>query len=254
MVLRDPDQSRAPIVGIAERYGRGGVGMHSHKRAQIMFAINGALTVRTDSGSWVLPPHRALWVPAGLPHGISVRSAIELRTLFVARCAKGFLPWKDCVVMDAPPLIRELILAMADTPWTYRPNGSEARLGRVLLDRLQGISQQSVHLPEPVDARARRFTAHMYAHVDDRRPLAAICQDVGSSTRTIERLFQQDIGMSVGTWTQQLRLVFALELLAEGKPVGDVAFAVGYANPSSFIAVFRGVFGVTPGRYFQRSG
>ena len=47
-----------------------------------------------------------------------------------------------------------------------------------------------------------------------------------------------------------MRVVFALEMLASGKSVGDVAFNVGYQNPSSFIAVFRRIFAVTPTAYF----
>jgi len=47
-----------------------------------------------------------------------------------------------------------------------------------------------------------------------------------------------------------VRLMRALELLAAGSSVTDVALSVGYASPSAFVARFRQVLGSTPGRYY----
>ena len=33
--------------------------------SQLVYAVHGVLTVHTPDGSWVVPPHRAAWVPAG---------------------------------------------------------------------------------------------------------------------------------------------------------------------------------------------
>ncbi|HID9329325.1 TPA: helix-turn-helix domain-containing protein, partial [Klebsiella pneumoniae] len=38
-------------------------------------------------------------------------------------------------------------------------------------------------------------------------------------------------------------------LLAAGKPVTAIALDLGYDNVSAFIALFRRMFGTTPGRY-----
>ena len=48
-----------------------------------------------------------------------------------------------------------------------------------------------------------------------------------------------------------MRLMLALEIIAAGSSIGDAAFDVGFENPSSFIALFRKQFGVTPARYFR---
>ena len=49
-------------------------------------------------------------------------------------------------------------------------------------------------------------------------------------------------------------MITALELLAHGESVSNVADAVGYETPSSFIAAFRDSFGTTPTAYFQDAG
>jgi AraC-like DNA-binding protein len=250
MKKRNPDAASLPVVGLAERYAAGSVAPHKHARTQLMYAVRGGMTVLTNSGSWVLPPHRALWVPGGLEHGLKVGTSIELRTLYIAPKSKGMPDWQACQVVEVPPLIRELILKVVDFGWDYASHGADARLVQVLLERLLTVRQQPVHLPEPTDDRARRFAAHMYANLTDRRPLAVIAKEIGASLRSLERVFTEDTGVSVGAWVQQMRLVFALEMLADGQRVGDVAFQVGYENPSSFIAVFRRTFGTTPTAYF----
>jgi len=56
--------------------------------------------------------------------------------------------------------------------------------------------------------------------------------------------------MSLARWRQHARLANALERLANGHTVADVADALGYATPSNFIAMFRREFGQSPGKYF----
>jgi AraC-like DNA-binding protein len=77
------------------------------------------------------------------------------------------------------------------------------------------------------------------------------CKAVGASKRTVERLFQEDVGMTFGKWRQQLRLMQALRLLAEGGKVTHVALESGYSTPSAFISMFRKMLGSTPASYFR---
>jgi AraC-like DNA-binding protein len=58
--------------------------------------------------------------------------------------------------------------------------------------------------------------------------------------------------MSFGQWRLQLRLLTALEQLAEGDAVSNVALNVGYTDVSSFIAVFKAALGQTPAKYFRQ--
>jgi AraC-like DNA-binding protein len=85
----------------------------------------------------------------------------------------------------------------------------------------------------------------------DTRTLAQICKRTGASKRTIERLFQQEVGMTLGKWRQQLRLMQALRLLAEGAKVTHAALEAGYSTPSGFISMFKKSLGTTPTAYFM---
>jgi len=67
----------------------------------------------------------------------------------------------------------------------------------------------------------------------------------------MERLFRDQVGMTLGKWRQQLRLMEAMRLLAEGAKVTHAALDAGYSTPSAFIAMFRKALGTTPRAYFR---
>src|SRR5262245_43203985 len=56
---------------------------HAHTWGQLIYAVAGVLTVTTERGSWVVPPHWAVWAPAGVQHGMRFTGAASLRTLYV---------------------------------------------------------------------------------------------------------------------------------------------------------------------------
>ena len=41
---------------------------HSHPEDQLLFASSGVMTLSTKQGVWVVPPLRAVWIPADTPH------------------------------------------------------------------------------------------------------------------------------------------------------------------------------------------
>ena len=91
----------------------------------------------------------------------------------------------------------------------------------------------------------------LMADPSDSRTLAQLCKAGGASKRTVERLFQEDAGTTFGKWRQQLRLMQAMRLLAEGAKVTHAALEAGYSTPSAFISMFRKALGTTPTQYFR---
>jgi AraC-like DNA-binding protein len=246
----------APMVaqtcGLALTQEPGTLAEHSHKdRTQLIYASRGMVHVTTRSGRWILSPGRALWIEAGTAHGLEVRRRVELNILYFDPALEGLPQWRGCKVVTVTPLLRELVDTAITFPWDYEPGSPCARLTRVLVDQLGEMRQAPVDLPEPVDPRAVRVADLARSDPADRTPLAILARMAGASTRTIERLFLAETRMSFGAWRQRLRLINALERLALGETVASVSFAVGYENPSSFIAAFRATFGKTPGSYFD---
>ena len=222
---------------------------HTHPRDQLVYASRGVLTVNTDQGTWVVPPQRAVWVPAGVVHEVRTAGAASLRTLYIDRSAVADLP-ESCCVVAVSPLLREMILHVMTIATTYDRDGAEGRFIDVLLDQVRGLPVQPLHLPAPSDRRLQIIADGLTAKPADTRSLDTWARNVGASARTLARLFVAETDMTFGQWRQQLRLLEALRLLATGQPVTTVALDLGYESQSAFIAMFRKALGTTPGRYF----
>jgi AraC-like DNA-binding protein/quercetin dioxygenase-like cupin family protein len=222
---------------------------HTHPDHQLAWAASGVLTVRTDSSTWVLPPTRALWIPAGLRHETLAAGVATMRSAYVRpdRCP---ITWTAATPVAATPLLAELIgyLAGQDLAATRRAN-AEA----VLVDVLEPVAMTTVAVRMPEDDRARRVADGLAANPADDRTLAEWGREVAASERTLARAFLSGTGVSFGRWRTLLRVQTSLHALAGGEPVGNVARRVGYESDSAFVQAFRRETGVTPAAYFRSS-
>jgi AraC-like DNA-binding protein len=228
---------------------------HYHDLHQLVYPGSGVLAISTADGSWVVPPQRAVWIPAGVPHSHRAHGPVQIRTLAFPAAAGTDPPMSaGPAVLTVSPLLREIIVALTtgDSP-PYAARQRE-NLERVALDQLRRVGQLPVRLPALADDRLRAIAAFLRADLADERTLAQFGTEVGASERTLSRLFRQEAGMSFPQWRTQFRLQHALVLLADGTPVTTTALACGWSNPSAFIETFRRAFGTTPGRFYASTG
>ena len=225
---------------------------HFHHEDQLVYATRGVMTVRTEEGAWVVPPRRAVWIPAMTAHSIVMSGPVSMRTLYLrARMARK-LPRKCCVV-NVSPLLQELILQACQSPRMSRRIKTQAHLIDLIVDQLDMVESIPLQLPAPTDTRAQRVAAILQSDPSEARSLAALCRHAGASKRTIERIFEKETNLSLGKWRQQSRLMRSLQLLAAGEKIASAALEAGYSTPSAFIAMFRKALGTTPRRYFEQA-
>lgn len=248
--LADVDPAAAVIVATFPMPAGLVFDWHTHPDHQLAWAASGVLTVRSDSATWVLPPTRALWIPAGIRHETLSTGSATMRSAYVrpALCA---IDWSEPTPVSATPLLAELIGYLESTDLDA---GRRAHAESVLVDLLQPVAMTNIEVRMPADDRARRVASSLYADPADGRTLAEWGRHVGASERTLARAFLSDTGVSFGRWRTLLRLHAALMALADGEPVGNVARHVGYESDSAFVAAFRRETGVTPAAYFRGQG
>jgi len=240
-----------PIVGMAREIESGYViARHQHIRSQLLYASSGVMTVETDAGVWIVPPLRAVWIPAYTNHQIHASGHVSMRTLYIQPEVETGLPERCCVV-SITPLLRELILHAVAMPLLYELKGPEERLMNVILDQIQVMNIAPLELPIPKDERLKKIFSHLAVKPEDNRTLTDWGKKVGATGRTLARHFRLETGMTFGQWRQQVRILEALKRLALNEPVTTVAFELGYDSPSAFILMFKKALGKTPGKYFS---
>jgi AraC-like DNA-binding protein len=226
------------------------VAWHFHDRDQLVYASRGVMTVGTRHGTWVVPPHRAVWIPAEVSHTITMSGVVAMRTLYLKpRLAIG--PPRDCCVINVSALLKELILHTCTVRTLTASVQWQAHLIAVILHQLEAVRTIPLQLPHLSDPRLVRIADILIRDPRDARTLAELCAETGAGKRSVERLFQQEIGMTFGKWRQQLRLMQGMRLLAEGAKVTHAALESGYGTASAFTSMFRKALGVTPRAYFR---
>src|SRR5580658_6642403 len=81
---------------------------HTHEDDQLAWASRGVISVITDTATWLLPPSRALWIPAGVRHEVRARGTTTMRSLYVMTGLLS-IDWRSPTVVRARPLLAELI-------------------------------------------------------------------------------------------------------------------------------------------------
>lgn len=245
----DPDSITGPVVGLViDAPAPHDSGAHCHRRAQLLYAVSGVLQITIGNTHYLLPPTMAAWIPSGLPHRAQAAKPFAYRSLYFDTRLSRALPAVPRI-LGVSALLRELIVCVADWPLQPTLSLEQRRILRVLIDALLHAPEQPLQLTLPHDPRLRRLADCLLAEPGLSRVLPALTARFGLTQRTASRLFLAQTGMGLGAWCQQLRLLAGSRLLAEGLSVGSVSEALGYAQESAFIAMFKRCTGHAPGRY-----
>lgn len=232
---------------------------HRHPWGQLAYCTTGIVQAMASPDdpslqavTYIVPPSRAVWIPPGMRHAVTVREAAELRTLYVDA---GAAPpgWTACRMIVASPLLRELIQAMDAATRRAAEPARDRLLTDLVLDELAHADTQPLGVPLPRDKRLRALCEAVLRAPGERATLAEWAADTGASERTVARLFREELGTTYQQWRQQAVLAHALPMLARGMSIGQVAAATGYASDSAFSAMFKAAMGHPPTRWGLRA-
>ena len=247
--LTPADEPFLLVRTLGSQYPDGcGIAPHAHSWGQLIYAASGVLSVSTEQGSWIAPPHWAVWAPAGVAHSMRFSGAASLRTIYLKPGLRG--QPRESTVVTVSPLLRELIQRAVDIGMLDRRKPAHVAMTNLILHELRTNPTPSLDLPKPRSELLRRVAEHLDATHGERTAHASISRRFGVGVRTLERGFAAETGLSLGRWLRQARFLNALRRLGMGAPVKQVALDAGYRSPSAFVAAFRATFKTTPGRYF----
>ena len=241
-----------PVVPRTTSYpNRHHIKPHWHARAQFVFAVEGTMGVRTPRRAWIVPPSRALWVPARTVHEIHMHGAVEMRSLYLDDAASAAMP-HTCVVLEVTPLLRELVVRAAALPPRYEESGDDGLLMRLLVAEMRRLPQCALDLPLPESADLMQLCERILSDLSTRRTCVGDAHEMSTSSRTLYRRFLRETGISFARWKQQARLLESVQRLAQGAPVTTVALDLGYESASAFSTMFRRSLGIAPRAFVNR--
>jgi AraC-like DNA-binding protein/quercetin dioxygenase-like cupin family protein len=234
---------------------------HSHPWAQVAMSATGVIRMNAGDSTYLVPPTRALWIPPGVEHVVTVLEDAEIRTLYVHPGARffgdeagtPFQRWPECRVLEVSPLLRELVAHLDTAPGLGPPGlqgDREACLSALILDELRRAAPVRLGVDLPRDKRLRQLCEAVLDEPTRWNSLADWAHHAGASPRTVARLFRSELGTTFQQWRQQVLLAHALALSARKLPMATIAAELGYASASAFTAMVKRTLGAPPTHFF----
>lgn len=211
------------------------------ERDYLLYAISGALRVSIAGDTWLLPPSFAAWVPANTPMRVDIRTPVTACSVLASPGFCANLPDTPSV-LQMSPMTREMIQYCKDWgPDTSHPAQAEPFF-LTLLNVCADLLTKSVDVKRPsaTDPVLRRAIELTEARLAQAITAHEIARDINMSERSLQRRFGKDVGM---TWSQtltRLRMIHAVQLLAESDlSIIQIACDVGFSSLSAFNRAFR---------------
>ena len=254
--IRGHHASTADGVHLVARHYRKGIRLdtHMHREAQLVYAARGTMQVTTPKGRWLVPPDRAVWVPARLEHSIDVLADIDMRTLYFDLAWLASEPRSESLdaefVVKVSRLLHQTILALFDG--RNNPERTELLLRLAMLE-LHHAEDSTTFIPLPHEPRCRRAADIVLADPAAAHEIETLARAVGTSARTLSRLFSSETQLSFKSWCQRARIAAAIEQLSMQANVSikQLASDLGYASVPAFSHAFRQVTGKTPTEFYE---
>lgn len=225
---------------------------HSHDWHQLVYAIDGVLTISTVGRTFITSPEQAAWLPTGTVHRVGSLLGAEFRSLWIADRAGTGLP-SEPTILSVTPLLKALIVEAAEISGQQDSDGYGERVVALILDQLRRAPKRAAILPWPRSAALVRLCEAIFLDPADERSADDWSCELGMSSRTLTRRFEAEVGIALRSWRRRLRLFRAIELLGSGMPVTVVALELGYASASAFIFAFREEMGTSPHAFLRRN-
>jgi len=221
----------------------------------LLYAASGTFTLEVADRRWLLPPQRAAWVAADvLIHIHAAGPVVSSSILF----AKESIPQPefDCRVFAVTPLAREMILYSMRWDMDRDPDNAAADQ---FFASVAGVctelaaDPEQFWLPRVHSSELKNAIDYIMDHLETPLSVEQVSQAIHVSERTLARRFVDEAHLPCGQFIQRLRMIRAMELIAERDiPIAEVAYSVGFSSISAFNAGFRRFTQETPLQYRKR--
>jgi len=229
---------------------------HRHNKAQLLYAEGGVLHLQNKRRSLLLPAHHGAWIPANMEHRVhSASPELYLRMLYFDDPCPEEVVLRDLNVFPISSLAREMLYYTK--VWNNNvaaPDETERSFFQTLRILLPQWAKAPMPLTLPTTdhPRLRPMLEYLVDHLESNIQVEDLASRFGASSRTVMRLFQNELGMGFSTYLRIARVIKALDLFSRpGMNVSSVCYAVGYESISAFSNTFRQLVGMRPNQYLK---
>jgi AraC-like DNA-binding protein len=221
---------------------------HSHSWGQLNYVSYGIVHLIINGQHFLSPPEYGVWIPPHTRHSSSNTAPVVYRSLYLSCRASAMLPSEPCS-LSVGPIFRAILADFAERNISTAKTREDRRLMHVLLDQIRRAPVCKTYLPSASTPLMEAILGQLQTDPGDDRTVCDWAKGYNVTERTLTRMCQRELGMPLGEWRQRLRFLRALSALETSRDIKEIAFDLGYSNPSAFIVMFRKLSGKTPQQY-----
>jgi AraC-like DNA-binding protein len=204
--------------------------------------------VETPQGTWIIPPERAVWIPAQMPHRLDLYKVKTCSLYIDPACCSQLAAY--CEVLAVSPLLRQLLLR---APQLNPPFDEHAELiFDLICAELVCAAKIDLHLPMPSDPQMLAICQKFLQAPDIHLAPEQLAAQLHVSERHFSRRFKRQVGISFSQWRQQACVLLSLEKLMQQQSIQHIAYDFGFRQPAAFSAMFVRILGHPPSRYLDQ--
>ncbi len=230
-------------------------GRHHHTDHEVFVPLQGEIAVLFDEKELKAGAGKMIYIPPGVEHTFTSTEKAEGERLYFFVEPKV---WEKCggirsapKVLPAGQLCKELLFHLLIHPQTKAAKSLCETLVQTFSELLENTVEVELgSLSGKIeDPRIRKVLEKIQDGFHTPLSMETLARDSGLSTRSFNRLFLQETGMTPKEAIAHLRIERAKTLLTGKTSVTDVAYEVGYSSISQFITTFRSITGRLPSEY-----
>lgn len=207
--------------------------------AAISFRLRGTGEFWVADKHFVTKTGDVLFMPANTPYKVEYSDSVSI-TVNLNDC--NYEEAENICLKNTAPI--ELRFQHMLETWNARHsiNGVKS----IIYDILEAIANDKrISLGETAFANSIRYIDEHYCDPD--LDIEAVCKNGFISVSSLQRAFQENIGISPKQYLIKLRMNKALELLTENDiSIREVSFACGFADEKYFSRAFKKKYGYPP--------
>ncbi|AKK74132.1 AraC family transcriptional regulator [Chryseobacterium sp. P1-3] len=228
--------------------------LHQHNKGQLVYVESGFQYITIEERIYLLPQNHAVWIPPNTIHKTNSHSErIKLMIMFAEVDQKKSF-YREVNVFSVPPVLREMIKYAEKWSKLLDTRTDETLFLQALFNELPHFVEQSLklHICLPRDKRLAKVIEYLHDHYREEFKINELSDIAMLSSRTLERIFKKETGLTLSKYQQMLKIIKSLELLSSDyMTISETAYEVGYKSVQAYTRSFQTVLQFRPSDFIK---
>ncbi len=222
---------------------------HTHEHYQLTYVEEGYQYFHIDQKVYFVPQNHVILIPSSTLHRTTSDSKSVILKVVLFRIVPTDVFYHQVQVFSAPRVLKEMLLYSAKWNKKTEEDLEQTIFLHAILNSLPHFYQENDWLQIPIPRDTRLSTISQYINKNYKYNLSTdeLAEIAKMSTRTLQRVFKQETGITIKKYVQLIRILKSIELIDDNQyTLSEIAYRVGYKSLSAFTNSYATIMKSTP--------